>query len=383
MRSFPKLPVLGWSAYAGERDAPLPGVMSARHHRYTISGRAAISLALHVLGANPGSRILVPTYHCTTMIAPVVHAGMQPVFYPTTAHGAPDLAWLRLADLAGVRAILAAHYFGLPQPMSALRAFCDTRGIALIEDCAHAFFGYSDDRAVGSWGDVAIASLTKFFPVPEGGLIASTTRPLDALYLTPRSLRDELKAAVDSIEIGSRHRRFPGLNWLLNGVFDLKNRLRKRAGSSHAAIDAAQGGATSPLPGRLLSSVQPAFAARWIAESVHQARIVALRRRNYLDLARRLSGIAGARVLNADLPEGAVPYVFPLYVYDPVASYQPLRAAGIPIFRWDEVWPGTPAIENDHGLDWATHVFQLGCHQDLSPADIAAIAATVRDVIQS
>ena len=120
--------------------------------------------------------------------------------------------------------MLAAHYFGLPQPMAAMRAFCDERGISLIEDCAHAFFGVSDDRPVGSWGDVAIASLTKFFPVPEGGLLASATRPLDSLFLTPRSFRDELKAAADAIEIGARHDRFPGLNWLFNCVFGLKRR---------------------------------------------------------------------------------------------------------------------------------------------------------------
>ena len=116
---------------------------------------------------------------------------------------------------------------------------------------------------------------------------------------------------------------------------------------------------------------------RWIANGVHRARIVSLRRRNYLELARLLSGMTGAHALVGELPESAAPYVFPLYVENPEASYQRLRAAGVPIFRWDEIWPGTPVIENDHGLDWATHVFQLGCHQDLSLEDIEAIAATV------
>src|SRR5262249_31058868 len=125
MQPFPKLPVLGWSAYSGARDAPYPSVLNACHLRYTISGRAAISLALQVLGGRSGNKVLVPTYHCTTMIVPVVHAEMNPVFYPTTTHGSPDLDWLRRADLTGVRAMLAAHYFGLPQPMAAIRAFCD------------------------------------------------------------------------------------------------------------------------------------------------------------------------------------------------------------------------------------------------------------------
>jgi hypothetical protein len=69
-------------------------------------------------------------------------------------------------------------------------------------------------------------------------------------------------------------------------------------------------------------------------------------------------------------------------VDDPAASYQRLRSEGIPIFRWDEIWPGTPVIDADHGLDWAPRVYQLGCHQDLSSSDVESIAVTVRACIR-
>ena len=88
MQPIPKLPVLGWSAFSGNRETQCPGVLDARYRRYTISGRAAISLALQVLGGRSGNGVLVPTYHCTTIIVPVIHAEMSPVFYPTTASGA-------------------------------------------------------------------------------------------------------------------------------------------------------------------------------------------------------------------------------------------------------------------------------------------------------
>src|ERR1700694_2284439 len=162
MDPFPRLPVLGWSAFSGERAPSVGGVLSARYRRYTTSGRAAIALALRVLKVTPGDKVLVPTYHCPTMIAPVVRAGAKPVFYPITASGGVDLDWLQGADLGGARALLVTHYFGIPQPMLGVRAFCNAHRIALIEDCAHAFFGMSDGVAVGSWGDLAIASLTKF-----------------------------------------------------------------------------------------------------------------------------------------------------------------------------------------------------------------------------
>lgn len=382
LSSYPKLPVLGWSTFSGERAAPARGVLSARYRRYTTSGRAAIFLALRVLQVRSGDKVLVPTYHCPTMIAPVVQAGAQPVFYPVTASGSADLEWLQRSALAGVRAMLATHYFGVPQPMSELRAFCDARGISLIEDCAHAFFGISDGMAVGNWGHVAIASLPKFFPVCEGGLIVSATHSLKELDLAPRGWLEEVKAISDAIELGVVHDRFPGLNTILGGVLGIKNWLRGRRSSTNAPASFGSESAEPKIDSRL-SSVRPTVATRWIANRARQSRIVAHRRRNYAALATLLSRVDGARVLRADLPDSAAPYVFPLYVNDPAASYQRLRFAGIPIFRWDQIWPGTPALDGDHGLDWSHRVFQLGCHQDLSLHDIEAMAATVHAMMRS
>jgi dTDP-4-amino-4,6-dideoxygalactose transaminase len=339
-----------------------------------MSGRAAIALALRELGVESTHKVLVPTYHCPTMIAPVVQAGAHPFFYPLTASGAPDLAWLAKANLEGVHAMLAAHYFGWAQPMAGIRSFCDAHRIPLIEDCAHMFFGVSDDRPVGSWGDVAIASLTKFFPVTEGGLIVSQARSLDRLSLHSRSWSGEFKAAVDVIECGARHQRFPGLNTPLRVLLNMKDQLRRRGRRAIAAssqqVESAAFGA--------LSRSEPAVSVAWIVKLVSRARIIAARRRNYARLADRLGDVQGARPLHAVLPQNTVPYVFPLYVDDPEASYRRLRAAKVPICRWDDVWPNTSRIENDQGLGWAHHVFQLGCHQDLSEDDISAIADTVR-----
>ena len=39
--SYPKLPILGWAAFTGERVTPLPGVLNAPYRRDTTSGRAA------------------------------------------------------------------------------------------------------------------------------------------------------------------------------------------------------------------------------------------------------------------------------------------------------------------------------------------------------
>jgi dTDP-4-amino-4,6-dideoxygalactose transaminase len=375
---YPRLPVLGWSAFSRKPTEALPGVMDATNRRYTVSGRAAIGVALQALGVGPGDRVLVPTYHCPTMITPIVAAGATPVFYPIGPTGGPSLAWLREQGTRQAHAMLVAHYFGIPQAMAGIRALCDENRLALIEDCAHAFFGVSDGRAVGGWGDVAIASLTKFFPVPEGGLVASNRVPLRHLQLWPRSWTDELRAIADAVQVGAEHGALKGLNTPLQALFGAKAWLGRKARAEHSqAQDLARADIADPL----IRGAEAAGAALWITRHVHPGRIAACRRRNYARLARRLSGLRGGYPLVKDLPAAAVPYVFPLYVHRAEELYQPLRRTGIPVFRWDQVWPGSPALEGDLGLAWSKHVFQLGCHQDLGEDDIERIASIVQLIV--
>src|SRR5690606_31516148 len=115
---------------------------------------------------------------------------------------------------------------------------------------------------------------------------------------------------------------------------------------------------------------RPAMAVLWTTTTVGRRRIETNRRRNYAHLAARLSQLRGAHALRPSLPPDVVPYVFPLYVDEPERSYQKLRAVGVPLFRWDDAWPGTPSMPGDYGIRWSSHVFQIACHQDLQPRDI-------------
>ena len=369
----------------GTQPSSIPEVTSLPYCLFTTSGRAAIGLALEELEVGRGDRVLVPSYHCPTMVSPIAALGAVPVFYPIDAQGLPVVAELERMDLLGVKAMLAVHYFGIPRSLRETRECCDRHRIALIEDCAHSYFGSADGKQVGTWGDLAIASLTKFFPVPEGGCLLSARRPLKKVHLHGQGAIAGLRQLMNTIQLGASHGHFAPLGPVLTGSFAVLDFLR---GRSAGAADTSLQYLIEPDPDSAtptfdveLAHQTPAPVARLIALRANRQRIVDRRRRNYELLAECLAGAAGLTLLAPRLPESAVPYVFPIWVDQPDLSYHPLRLEGIPVFRWDILWPGVPEMPGDVGLKWSHHVFQLGCHQDLSETDIRSIAQIVRRIV--
>ena len=133
-------------------------------------------------------------------------------------------------------------------------------------------------------------------------------------------------------------------------------------------------------------SMAPSAATLALHQLLPVSRVVQQRRMNYRSLAASLAGAPGVQALAPDLADEAAPYVWPLWVACPAradAIYARMRAAQLPVFRWDRVWPGTPADPQDEGWKWSHQVLQMLCHQDLAAADIAFVAHATRHILQS
>jgi hypothetical protein len=312
------------------------------------------------------------------MVEPVVRLGATPCFYPIDAAGTPDLQRLdAVAKGGGTRALLAAHFFGVPQSMAALRVWCDRRGIALIEDCAHAFVGIAGDVPVGATGHWAIGSLPKFFAVVEGGCLVRHGAG-DQMALRAPNWRHELRVAWDELEVACDAARPLRIERLARAIVGLKRRWR-HGGSTASAVPRNDDDAATIEPTIDASrvDVEAARSVQWVVRHTDTARLVTARRGNHQRFAQHFASTPGLRPLHPTLPAGAVPYVFALHVQRPDALYLRLRAFGVPLFRWDVRWPDSDIHANDTGNDWSRRVLQLCCHQDLSEADIDAIAAIV------
>ncbi|MGQ3096325.1 MAG: DegT/DnrJ/EryC1/StrS family aminotransferase, partial [Roseateles sp.] len=276
MTRQPTRPTFGWDSRGGEHAAGLPAVDDLPHTRLLTSGRAALFAAMKALGAGAGTSVLAPSYHCPTLVAPLRAAGAAVQFYPLGPDGLPALDAITPAP--STRALVVAQLFGLPRSLAAVRAWCDARGIALVEDCAHSFFGQAGERAVGHWGDLATASVSKFFPVSEGGLLASV-RPLPAQALQPAGARQQLKAWVDLLERSSEQGRLAGLNAPLRALFRLKNGPARAlaAGGTPREMNEAEMMADCDLARS--EQAPPALTRRLFG--LPRARIVARRRAHY------------------------------------------------------------------------------------------------------
>lgn len=378
--STPKLPAIDWDTFDGKKNSSTPCLLEHSGTHFTVSGRAAILLALEMFQVGPGKRVLVPTYHCPTMVAPIVALGAEPIFYPIDRNGSPVLSWLQNTRSADVDVILVTHLFGLPQPLLQIRSWCDQHGVRLIEDCAHALFGVSDDRAVGLWGDLAIASLTKFLPVSEGGCLVNNLVQVPLPQLQSPSFKSQIKAAFDILHTSINHDRLGVLAPLIRMISRMRQLLKSKS---------SRDGPVSPADalfgdGFVIDVAQSHIALTkaccWIAKHAHRQRIVARRRDNYRFFVTAFAGVPNMRPLLIDLPEQCAPYVFPLWIDQPDPGYAELRRIAFPVSRWDRLWPTVPAIEQDNGKYWSHHVLQLACHQDLTTAELQQMVTTLKQV---
>ena len=137
---------------------------------FVFSARYALAAGLEALGVGPGDALLIPSYNCGVEIDPILHLGIKPVFYRIGRDLLADCDDLIRKVSPYVKAILITHYLGFPQAVGQIRKICDERKLFLIEDCAHALLSSTNGRYLGSYGDLAVFSLLKTLPVPNGGM---------------------------------------------------------------------------------------------------------------------------------------------------------------------------------------------------------------------
>ena len=141
------------------------------------SGTAGLHLALEALGVGRGDEVVTTPYTFTATAGAIHQTGARAVFAdidPRTF----NLDVERVADAVGpaTRALVPVHFGGLACDMAPLLALARARGLAVVEDAAHALPATYRGRAVGALdSDATVFSFyaTKPLATGEGGMVVT------------------------------------------------------------------------------------------------------------------------------------------------------------------------------------------------------------------
>lgn len=344
----------------------------AAHFRHFTRGRYALREAYRLAGIGPGSALLAPAYHCRTMLDPALALGGEIMLYPLSPDLAPDLA--AIAALAHrspvpVKALLATHFFGLPQDFAALAAWCAARGIALVEDCSHAFVTETHRPAgIGLHGEFVVSSPYKFLPLPDGGLLyARDAARLAGLNPAAPPWPDELRGLARQYAKTAEQRR-------QRRVLDASPAPLPTPFTP--AIDRRETTGLSPDYHPAEEQRAALRLSRWLGRHADHAAVARQRRENYQRWSAATRDLPHCRPLFPDLPADAIPYMFPLRIDAPATQFHALKHRGLPIWRWDSIAASSCPTAHDYRL----HLLHLPCHPSLSNAELDWMIATVQKV---
>lgn len=154
---------------------------------------AALHLALLAVDVGPGDEVIVPSMTFAATANAVRYTGATPVFADVVSERDLGMDPDHVAELIGerTRAVIPVHYAGYSTQIERLAELCAERGVALIEDAAHA--PSAAERPGGPrLGSYGVAGCFSFFPnkvlgVGEGGALTTESEEIAARIIRLRS----------------------------------------------------------------------------------------------------------------------------------------------------------------------------------------------------
>lgn len=140
------------------------------------SATAALHLALRAFGFPKGKKVLVPAMTFSATASAVLYNDLVPVFVDSD----PVTLGMSLSDMAkkwdkDCVAVIPVHYAGHPVPMDILMPWARSKGLKVIEDCAHTAGGVYKGKTLGTWGDIGCFSFEekKLMTTGDGGMMVT------------------------------------------------------------------------------------------------------------------------------------------------------------------------------------------------------------------
>jgi len=143
------------------------------------SATAGLHAALLALGVGPGDEVVTTPLTFVATLNTIVHCGAVPVLVDVDA----ATLLMRVETIEGAltprtKAIVPVHYVGQPVDLDPLLSLASARGLAVLEDAAHAVGTEYRGRRIGSFPTTSVFSFhpNKNMTTGEGGMIVTEDR---------------------------------------------------------------------------------------------------------------------------------------------------------------------------------------------------------------
>ena len=122
------------------------------------SGRVAIGIALRALGLKVNQEVIVPSFCCQSVLAPILELGARPVFADVGDFVNVTVETIEPWITSRTFAVIVPHLFGNPTDIEKVVEFCHSRGVVVIDDAAQALGATVNGRLLGTFGDAGVVS---------------------------------------------------------------------------------------------------------------------------------------------------------------------------------------------------------------------------------
>lgn len=320
------------------------------------TGRSAISFTLEHIDPYINTKTaLIPSYTCQTVIQPFLSVGYEIYSFNVDKHLVCDRAeLLRCVELYKPSVILLHGYFGFNtlEVLDQVIAEVRKNGTFIIEDMTQTL--YSEFKHLDA--DFHIASLRKWGPLPDGGLVLSRNIPLDS------------KPAQTDVELEESKLKAMHAKYLY---------MEKNIGQKPNFLGLFR--EAEALLGQQDSYYTMGIMSKAIQANLNITHLRKQRRANYTSLLKHLLESDVVNPVFQSLPDSVVPLYFPVYVKSERRTIQQYLASHdiyCPV-----IWPKSTDNSNIvEEVNWIyENILAIPCDQRYNADDMERIANTLME----
>ncbi len=365
---LPALPVAG-GGMSFSSNHEISSILDNERLCFVSSGSVAIALALKEQNISKGDEVLVPAYHCPTMIEPITAVDSKPVFYEINKDLSVDIEDVKNKISDKTKAILVPHLFGVKQNINQLRRSSKLLSkVCVIEDCAHAFFQQEMYNLVE--GDYMIGSLTKFFPTHDGGVLVAKKEIKNVPISL--SIKQEIKSLYNIFHVAVQYGRFKWLAW----PFALISLLRNRESKSEDDIEVAHSYADAATCGEV-DIYAASKSCKFVIDHANFKKIVEKRRQNYFYILDSLKNVKNLDLSLNCTDSDFIPYMVVGVLQQPGLHHPLLINKKLPIWRWEHLF----SSQCQNANAYSKSLIQIPCHHQLSSKELLTMVDGIKECL--